>query len=135
MFNRQRLPDNAREMTSAPRLEPFRSDQGRGNQAGLPRLTQRIEAIARDALLASRILQRTYPPPPLAATRAERAIMKQRGPVQDECGTLDPLDRAAMDAIEGRVPRVKIERSIPLVYPEVADESPELAVEVPRLLI
>jgi hypothetical protein len=61
--------------------------------------------------------------------------MKQRGPAQDECGTLDPLDRAAMDAVEGRAPRVEIESSISLVYPEVADESPRLAVETIHLLI
>jgi hypothetical protein len=40
-----------------------------------------------------------------------------------------------MDAVEGRVPRIETERSIPLVYPEVADESPKLAVEVPHWLI
>ena len=61
--------------------------------------------------------------------------MKQRGPVQDECGTLDPLDRAAMDVVEGRVPRVEIESSIPLVYPEIVDESPTLAVGAIHLLI
>jgi len=61
--------------------------------------------------------------------------MKPRGPVQDECGTLDPLDRAAMDAVEGRAPRVEIGSSVPLVYPEVADESPELAVEAVHRLI
>jgi len=61
--------------------------------------------------------------------------MKQRGPVQDECGTLDPLDRAAMDAVEGRAPRVEIESSIPLVYGEIADEPPALAVEAIHLLI
>jgi hypothetical protein len=65
MFNRQGPPDNAREMISALRLEPFTSDQGCGNQAALLRLTRGIEANARDALQASRILQRTYPPPPL----------------------------------------------------------------------
>ena len=135
MFNRQEPPDNAREMIPALRHEPFASNQGCGNQTGPPGLAQGIEAMARDALQASLILQRTYPPPPLAATRAERASMKQRGPVQDECGTLDPLDRAAMDAVEGRVPRIETERSIPLVYPEVADESPKLAVEVPHWLI
>ena len=53
----------------------------------------------------------------------------KRGPVQDECGPLDPLDRAAMDAVEGRVPRVEIESSIPLVCPEITDKSPKLAVE------
>lgn len=61
--------------------------------------------------------------------------MKQRGPVQDECGVLDPLDRAAMDAVEGRAPRLEDESAIPLVYPEVADESPTLAAEAPHLLI
>ncbi|MGP0091786.1 MAG: hypothetical protein ACLPKB_17775 [Xanthobacteraceae bacterium] len=61
--------------------------------------------------------------------------MKQRGPVQDECGTLDPLDRAAMDAIEGRPPGVEVESAIPLAYPEVADESPWLAVDAIHLLI
>jgi hypothetical protein len=135
MFNRQEPPDNAMEMIPVLRHEPFASNQGCGNQTGLPGLARGIEAMARDALQASLILQRTHPPPPLAATRAERASMKQRGPVQDECGTLDPLDRAAMDAVEGRVPRIETERSIPLVYPEVADESPKLAVEVPHWLI
>jgi hypothetical protein len=134
MFNRQRPADNAWEMISALRLEPFRSDQGRGNQNPLPRLTRGIEANAHNALQASRILQRTYPPP-LAATRTEHAAMKQRGPVQDECGTLDPLDRAAMDAVEGRASRAKIESSTTLVYPEVADELPELASEATHLLI
>ena len=64
MFNRHRPPENAKELISALRLEPFTSDQGCGNQAGLLRLTRGIEANARNALQASRILQRTYPPPP-----------------------------------------------------------------------
>src|ERR1700674_610094 len=135
MLNRQGPPDNATEMISAPRLEPFKSDQGCGNQTGLLRLTRGIEAHARDALQASLILQRTYPPPLLAATMAERAAVKRRGPVQDECGTLDPLDRAAMDAVEGRAPRVEIQGSIPLVYPEIPAEAPQPAVEAIHLLI
>ena len=69
MFNRHRPPENAKELISALCLEPFTSDQGCGNQAALLRLSRGIEANARDALQASRILQRTYPPPPLPQRR------------------------------------------------------------------
>ena len=109
MLNRQGPPENAKEMTAALRLETFRSDHAFGNQTGLPRWS---EATARDSLYASLILKRTYPPP-RAATRWERAVMSQRGPVQDECGSLDPLDRAAMDAVEGRSPGDEIEGPTP----------------------
>jgi hypothetical protein len=112
MFNRLGPPNKAREMISALRLESFRSDQGGGHHTGLPRLTQSSETKAHAAIQASRFLQRTYPPP----------LAVQRGPVQDEGGNLDPLDRAAMDAVEGRIPGVEIESSIPPIYPEAGDE-------------
>jgi|HubBroStandDraft_4_1064222.scaffolds.fasta_scaffold2863417_1 hypothetical protein len=66
---------------------------------------------------------------------AVTAFVPNRGPVQDESGALDLIDRAAMDAVEGRASRAEIESSTSLVYPEVADETPELASEATHLLI
>ena len=122
MFNRQGPTDNARETISALRLDTFGIGDGCGNHTGLPPLIQGMDAKAFAAIQASHILQRTYPPP--AAATAQRPAIMQRGPVQDEGGKLDPLDRAAMDSVEGRAPGANVESPVPLIYPETGAEAP-----------